>query len=443
MSVDPATGRVAPVRVHRRQFVIGPAPLLARRDWRSRELGRGIYLSSCPTLPIEDRDDGILLGIAIRPTSARTSWAGRWVFLTQDKRLELDASGLLGCFYRRLGGSVWVSSSPAILRAIDPELPPANPPLDPDDWTRDWYPPPRSGIASVGTLLPSQVLHLRSGDVVPRSLLPEPTDRPSQEILDDLARLLVDLATGAAERYPELWVSLSGGMDSRLVLAATHAAGLSVTVYTNDKPGMITKADRTLPPRLARALRLRHRLIRPGPSDERRQMLFDVHTASHTFDTERRYVARRHWDQIPPTALVLGGNTWEVGRCAHHTQFGETLPDDSSDLGIWLREWIAWARATPQPGLDWRDRFHIEQKLTGWLSAIEQAIDISGRQRIHLGNCTDVFTHLLSLPEDVRRTGSHQLELIRMLAPELTQFPVNAPERIASRLRRRLRPVSS
>jgi hypothetical protein len=322
---------------------------------------------------------------------------------------------------------------------IDPQLPPASPPLDPEDWTRDWYPPPRSGIATVGRLLPSQVLDLRSGDLGLRPLVPELRERPVQATLDALAGLLVTLVTEAAARYPDLWVSLSGGMDSRLVLAATHAAELPVTVYTNDKPGIITKADRTLPPRLARSLGLEHLMIEPQPSEARRVVLFDVHTSAHTFDTERRYVARRHWDRIPPTALVLGGNTWEVGRCAHHAEFAATLPDGSSDTGIWLHEWIEWVKATPQPGLDWRDRYHIEQKLTGWLSSIEQAIDITGRRRVHVGNCTDVFCHLLSLPEEVRRSGSHQLELIRRLAPELARFPVNAPERITSRVRLRLR----
>jgi hypothetical protein len=222
------------------------------------------------------------------------------------------------------------------------------------------------------------------------------------------------------------------------VLAAAHPAGVRVTVYTFDKPGLITKADRELPPRLAVALALGHRLIEPSAEDDQRLALFDLHTAGHTREVDREYVARRQWDRVPPTALALGGGTWEVGRCRYHTRFDEILPDESSDAGRWFGEWIAWVRATPQPALDWRDRFYIEQKLAGWRSSVEQGIDITGRQRVHIANCADVFSCLLALPVESRRSGDHQLELIRMLAPELSHFPVNLPEPRLTRLRRRL-----
>jgi hypothetical protein len=426
------------VRVHRRQFVIGPEPIRARRDWQARPLGPGLVLSYCPSLPLEQTDDGLILGIALRPSEVRSAWAGRWAFVADDGRLELDASGLLGIFSREISSSVWASSSPSILRELEPRLAGPSPPLDPDDWTRDWYPPPRSGFAGVSRLLASQTLDLTSGDIEARRLLPAPVSRPPDGVLDDLAHILVALVALAAERFPDLWVSLSGGIDSRLVLAATHGAGVPVTVYTNDKPGVITKADRTLPPRLAHALGLEHRLVRPRPPDSRRLALFDMHTAEHTFDTDRRYVACGQWDQIPTSALVLGGNTWEVGRCAHHAEFAESFPAEDSETGKWLAEWITWAKATPDESLDWRDRYHIEQKLTGWLSSIEQAIDITGRQRVHIANCADVFSLLLSLPEEMRRTGEHQRTLVRMLAPKLDRFPVNAPETLVARAARRL-----
>jgi hypothetical protein len=416
---------------------MGPEPVRARRDWRSRELAPGVVLSSCPTLPVEEVD-GLVLGIAVRPARDRSTWAGRWAVVRPDLRLELDASGLLGCFYRPAEGPSWVSSSAALLRQIAPQLRGPHPPLDPDDWTRDWYPPPVCGIPSVRKLLPSQTLDLRTGAIEPRQLVPRRTPRSEERIVDELADLLVRLVREVGRRWPELWVSLSGGMDSRLVLAATHAARVPVTVYTNDKPGAISRADRQLPPRLADALGLEHRLIEPFPEEERRLRLFDLHTACQTFDTDRHYFARRHFDQLPPSALVLGGNCWEVGRCAHHREFGQELPDGSSESGRWFAEWLAWVRRNPADSLDWRDRYHIEQKLTGWLSAIEQGIDISGRQRIHLANCGEIFGLLLALPESVRSTGSHQLELIRRLAPELAGFPVNAPESVVGRIRRRL-----
>lgn len=437
-------GSSAQVRVHRRQFVIGPKPLRARRDWVARQLAPGVVLSTCPTLPVEEVN-GLVLGIALRPGERRASWSGRWVFIGNDLKLELDAGGMLGCFYRRIDDAFWVSSSPELLRAIEPELPPSSPPIDPDNWRRDWYPPPRSGIRSVSRLLPTQLLDVRSGAIEPRPLAPGRASRTVEQIVQELADILVALMTEAAARFPDLWVSLSGGMDSRTILAATHAAGIRVTVYTNDKPGTITRADRTLPPKLARALGLEHRLISPRDPDPRRLALFDRHTAEHTFDTERRYVAYRHWDQVPSSAIVLAGNNWEVGRGAYFDLFEPSLPAAGSDMGIWLQEWIDWVHATPEPGppLDWRDRFRIEQNVAGWLSSLEQAVDITGRQRISIATCGDIFSRLLSLPEDVRRSGSHQLELIRRLAPELSRFPINAPDSSLRAVVRHVRPRKS
>ena len=131
--------------------------------------------------------------------------------------------------------------------------------------------------------------------------------------------------------------------------------------------------------------------------------------------------------KIPNDALSLGGNVWEVGRCYYHEKFAPELPPDSS-------EWSAWLRATPSELLDWRDRFYVEQRLAGWLSSIEQGIDLTGRERLHVANCADLFSLLLSLPEPTRRSGRHQLELVRMLAPELARFPVNASETVLGRL---------
>ena len=108
--------------VHRRQFVVGPRPVMAECGWRHVGLSDGLHLSHCPSLPrasARDRD-GVtwhLLGLAAQTardrsdpledlTRSRTAdvgdryhaWAGRWA-LVGNGELHMDASGLLGCFY--------------------------------------------------------------------------------------------------------------------------------------------------------------------------------------------------------------------------------------------------------------------------------------------------------------------------------------------------------
>ena len=83
------------------------------------------------------------------------------------------------------------------------------------------------------------------------------------------------LAAGAGRRFGGVTVPLSGGADSRTVLAAALAAGLRPTTFTFHKAiashGVdIVPADARLPRRMARTLRLRHSYIRPQRRAEHR-----------------------------------------------------------------------------------------------------------------------------------------------------------------------------
>src|SRR5205085_2877275 len=59
-----------------------------------------------------------------------------------------------------------------------------------------------------------------------------------------------------------LWLPLTAGYDSRLLLAAARAAEVDVTTFTFENPRM-SRADRDLPPALARIPNVEHRLIEP------------------------------------------------------------------------------------------------------------------------------------------------------------------------------------
>lgn len=142
------TNSTSTVKLHRRQFVIGPEPFRFSDDWLCRKLNPSTWVSCCPELraglttdaegvcwsllglavqTIEDQADP-LDGISGAPSNAvpdlYTTWAGRWVLIGRGQ-VHMDASGLLGCFHG-LGphGSTWVSSSPALLSHIlSPDAP--------------------------------------------------------------------------------------------------------------------------------------------------------------------------------------------------------------------------------------------------------------------------------------------------------------------------------
>jgi len=390
-------------------------------------------------------------------------WTGRWI-LVLDGELHLDACGVLGCFYTTTtsAGShdVWLSSSPAILRALvaaDDAAPPATE-LVPGK-RLDWYPPPLSGYPHMYRVLPSQSIDVATGRVSDRGLgISIVHDVPYDERLEDLKSRLVGSIQGIAELGAPLWIPLTGGLDSRLLLATARAADVHVKTYTYEKPRKVMSfGDRHLPPRVAAAAGVEHVMIPRSTFREERIKEFDMHTALHSAEVDRSYYAFGQWDALERPALLLRGGIFEVGRCYYWDKLSPCQPrspkiiadevvdgfklHDLSPEGAHRRGIQLWAEwiSREEDGLDWRDRFYIEQRVAGWLSSLEQGLDLTGYERIHIGNCGELIGTLLAFEPDVRRTGQHQFDLIRMMAPELARFPVNPPTPVSERIREELR----
>jgi hypothetical protein len=182
--------------------------------------------------------------------------------------------------------------------------------------------------------------------------------------------------------------------------------------------------------------------------------VFDSHTAEQTVDIDREYLARGQWDEIPDNALILRGGVFEVGRAYYHGKLPfdelgdpdeafsrisrafefDALHADSQAHPEGLREWITWCLSEPEPRLDWRDRFYLEQRVGGWLSAIEQALDLTIPERIHLANAAATISALVALPLEVRIRTQHHVDLIRRSAPELLRHRFNPPDSVRQAL---------
>jgi hypothetical protein len=353
------------------------------------------------------------VGTAIRhdPEDPDT-WAGRWV-LVRDGRLRLDACGTLGVFY----GAGWVSSSPALFAGE------AATSLDRSRGHMGWYPPPSSGRAGVRRLLPSQELALADSSVTRRSLLPAPAAEPAERLVATIRGLPAG----------DVWLALTGGIDSRTVLAAAVGSGRRVTAFTFvDERTPV--GDRELPPRLAKAVGVEHRRIDIPALDADALAAFDTHTSGHCIDGPRDQVAHRVWDMIPLDAAVLGGGCFELARAYYHDRVDDAPPTArgiaDAVLARWgdrpegVQAWAGWVADDPGD-LDWRDRLYLEQRIAGWLSSNAQGIDLTGRRQVHIANDGPMIRGLLARPVAERIEREHQRAVIRHLAPALDDFPIN------------------
>ena len=463
-------------RLHRRQFILGPEPFLAGEGWISEQLGPSLHLSRCPELPASSVTDkrGVtwrLLGLALQSDSDAPgpleqladneksdlletygSWCGRWI-LSSDSEIHLDAGGTLGCFYRTIhhgrAAELWASSSPALLAVVPGRSSPSR--IAPSltfGKGMEWYPPPMSRFAGIHRLLPTQILSLRSAvpqRVRPRPPLVElPTPANYETALMMLQRNLVTSLENIAGRGEPIWLPLTAGVDSRLILAGAAHAGVTISTFTQHYPSM-TDGDQSLPPLLARELGYEHRLLRPGRLSRSRRALFDAHTAGHCVDGnrgDRRFFAHGQWEMIPAPALILRGGVFEIGRCYFHRKFPDPVVSDLFELiaarfnftefhansfahVAGIAAWVEWIARTAPTALDWRDRLYLEQRIAGWLSSTEHALDLTPYERAYIANSHLYMATVLTLPESIRRSGQHHVDLIRGMAPQLLRFPFN------------------
>ena len=327
----------------------------------------------------------------------------------------------------------------------------------------DWYLGPGSRFQSVNRLLPSQVLVLPTGELRPRRLLPAvPSDDTYDDLLDKLQTCLVNAVRQAAKQSNNLFLPLTAGHDSRLLLAIARYANINVTTYTNSHQD-ISQADLIIPPKLAKAAGFKHIVHKGGAFRSDLAAVFDRHTGGQCVDRDRFYITHQYFTWARQGAMILRGGCFEIGRCYYWGKFPETaggpsLPGSSviadgfneqSDPTLLqtLDQWIAWANSTSSDEMDWRDRLYLEQRLAGWLSSVEQALDLVDAERFLAANSHFFLAHVLQIPPEKRCSSQHQVDLIKRMAPELLEFPFNPqvrkplPRRVLKKVKRLLQTV--
>jgi hypothetical protein len=336
------------------------------------------------------------------------------------------------CYYRSVGNTLWISSSPELLRCLPPPLP-ETPKRIEHTVGMDWFPPPASGVPGVRRLLPSQTLGL-DGALFDAAVSPIAAGS-YQPLISELKDRLITVMRNLGARGDALWLALSGGRDSRTILAAAAAAGVRPTTFTFDRIGL-SRADRELPPRLARILGFDHHFVPVGRPDPTLLSLVDRHTALHCVDVDRTYIAAGSFENLPRDVVTIAGSVIETGKL-HYRSALPTLPETpglAADAILAalptaapdaIAEWTDWLFQSFASGVDWRDRFYIDQRLGGWLGSIAQAIDITGRTRLYPASCSSIVGRLIGLPAEHRRQLLYHDDLISAMAPELLRLPFN------------------
>lgn len=453
------------VRVHRRQYVIGPRPFLPDAGWRHFDLGMSLVLSvdqelRCRMVADRDGTRWHLLGAVVDSRANRAppeqelasttteniqtlyeGWSGRWT-LVGAGALHPDATALLACYYGdSVAGEAWASSSPALIRrVVDPDASGRPPsmwrPSDNATIRRiSWYPPPYSGIPGVCRLLPSQILNLHQASPRPRPLVRPLDSSPGDHSL--IEELGVSLRTAitrfASLNAPhELTLLLSGGRDSRILLSMAAFAGVPANTFTRIHR-RASLADRILPPRLSRMAGYPYRQQRQrGELPGRRQAILD-HAGYNVAWLSAEEFVRGGSD--PLSGIAVAGFCAELGRdrlipdVPLHQITGRLIArhfhDDHPDLIAAFDAWLGWRKAHPDPVLDLADYFFLEQRTAGRKGAKEQICDLFRVERIPPLNSMRLLGLIAHLSLEARREASWIPRLIRTGIPALLDEPIN------------------
>ncbi len=411
------------------------------RSWSSRTLGDG-YLHVSPGTPVEFLNGGLVIGewapIPEAQSSApdvhdaaRLTLAGHFTVLSHD-RISSDPGCLKPVFYhaeRRLA-----SSSPRLLA----ELTGATlSPIEVLHGSRpDWLPGPCTRAAGVRRLLTSQRLSL--ADFRPAATFLVST-ASSPHPVSDIVAALRSIFRGFREKREDVWIGLTGGSDSRVLLAAAIAEGVNVTAFTF--MGGLVPDETGVTARLAALAGVPYRVLGPAPIIRDELDYFVWQSIGQCTGLDGDIYAAGLWRDIPADALVIRGFGGEFGRQFYHG----ILPDndwfDAADRSQlyrrlarpWMRgrqpgvqrafeDWLGWATATPVE-FDPRDRLYLEQRIGVWGSSNEQALSATGRRRINPMNADYIYARINLIPGAMKRSGAWQRDIVEDLAPRLLEVP--------------------
>jgi hypothetical protein len=470
------------------QFLLGPTFAERLPDWQQISVAGPLKLTAHPDLCCTQVADAgrelTLIGHLLDPDTpdatnadilraflqeftsrdalirATYRFGGRWLLVatTADESfLFHDAMGLRQAFYSDPAetGGLWVMSQAGIAGEVLSLAPDALALgyMDTQTFRRtseSRFPAAASTFRGLKHLLPNHWLDLRTG--ASRRYWPSQPLRTlgPDAAVDRLLALLSGQIRAAVARF-DVALSLTAGIDSRLVLAAARALTDRLSIVTLRQGRMPdSHADIEVPARLLERLGLPHEVIRAAPTmtpEFSVQFKRNVYLAHDLYGHDAEAILRG----FRRTKATITGSGAEVGRCPFraklpHADYVSFTPETLAWLEYGsthpflvhhFRDWLA--DAGQQNHVKLLDLFEWEQDYGNWLAMTQLEFDTAWREIFTPYNCRELLATMLGVDERYRRAPDYLLfrRAISKAWPELLSEPVN-PHRRVGRLARRV-----
>jgi hypothetical protein len=239
-------------------------------------------------------------------------------------------------------------------------------------------------------------------------------------------------------------MSITGGVDSRVSLAASPDAREAIHYFTYQRPDISRDAtDVAAASSMASAFRLRHSILRIDPAGATAPLTAVLMEA--TFLSHGRPIVEAYRSTFPRDTIHIRSNIGEVGRCHYHrTSVGASVTTSPADItarelaAMWahrrvagpvvdaFEDWKTASRFRHIRGFDARDLFYWEHRMSCWHSNVVLESDFAFDTHV-LFNSRWILERLLAAPFADRCRGTSFAALVTILWPELLAWPMAVP----------------
>ncbi len=464
-------------RLFRGQFILSPERLNLP-DWKHNTMGELGWLSTHSDLNVaqvevngfkalvlgflldpehpQDLDTDILKNICAKSKTseefirATETLGGRWLIFLSGHGSNLvfnDAGGTQTIFYHLdTSGVVWMATQPGLLAQqlgfieSDESREYSNSPRY-KERNEAWWPGECTPFAEIKQLLPNHLFDFQAKKAVRYWPYQKLEHYEFEASIPVLGNMLKGLLTSAHNRFP-LSVSLSSGLDSRLVFSACKDFISDIPAFSLLYRHLTTESDDIrVPTQMAEKLGFNHavydcRIKASGEISD----LYNKNFAGLKADWVDIVAGRI--GNIPSDRVILKGTISEIMRCRY---FGlgihppkVTLQDIVALMALGdaplvvnnLRTWLEEASPSEKYGVKLLDLLSWEIEVGNWYDMGYMVFNVA-QSEFTLFNSRRFFTIMLGIDPKYRSYPAHiaQRRITAYLWPELAEFPYT-PSRI-------------
>lgn len=396
--------------------------------------------------PLKESPETILKAFTGRTTiedvyHEEKTWCGRYVLIVNNW-LFLDFCGTLGVFY---SDDTRLSSSYRILcEQIETEV------IYPDtlgEGLMNFVPGPLTPSNLVKRLMPNEIINIKTGERRFRPLNPDGVwnAENNRERMLVFETYFTCSLRNMAKHFPDstFWLALTGGTDSRTLMALLERSGIDYKAFTCWHEG-ISEGDLVLPPKLAEAVHVPYKFIerRADNYSSSRSEEYRRHTGGMADDADEPMYVYGQYQELGPhhQVVLLRSGIWEHScnffkkRFTNKTALAMEKQFDMAKVfpqslrhKLYHQSLSQWQKLRECDAVNkdintW-DLLYIEQRLGAWLSSIEQGFDMmEGIVSVQCCNSRRFFSILTGFPDKGKARKAHEMDIVKHSCPILSNY---------------------